>query len=198
MKDPSLTDKTFLCGVAVSVYQNSGTGWVTCSRKWLKPALKPVMCCQVGDKKAQWANFEKKKLLPFNFRVQLSGSDLKNEVKEVTASDNSKEETDHDIQQLVAEEDKETKKYKEKSAGDSKFTPNIDAASNHLDSKNEHADDEHEEEEKRKKKAQIEYQIRSEGVRIGESSDFWNNYKLDIGLAEELGEQALLLFKASM
>lgn len=26
---------------------------------------------------------------------------------------------------------------------------------------------------------------------IGESSDFWNKYKLDIGLAEELGEQAL-------
>ena len=24
MKDPSLVDKTFLCGVAVSVYQNSG------------------------------------------------------------------------------------------------------------------------------------------------------------------------------
>ncbi|KAA6427060.1 MAG: beta-glucosidase [Trebouxia sp. A1-2] len=38
MTDPSLIDKSFLCGVAVSVYQNS------------------------GDRKAQWATFDKKKL----------------------------------------------------------------------------------------------------------------------------------------
>ena len=155
--------------------------------------FKTVLCCRAGDKKAQWANFEKKKLVPFNFRVQLSGSDLKNEVKEVTASDDSKEETDHDIQQLVAEEDKETKKYQEKSDGDSKSTPDIEAASKQLESRNEHAEheDEEEEEDEEKKKAKVEYKVRSEGVKIGESSDFWNNYKLDIGLAEELGEPAL-------
>ena len=143
-----------------------------------------------GDTKAQWANFETKKLVPFNFRVQLSGSDLKNQVEENGTSDGNAEETDHDIQQLVAEEDKETKKYKAKSNGDSD-SHHRNRPSKHHENGNGH-DESGDSEDEEKRKAKIEYKVRSEGVKIGVSSDFWNNYKLDIGLAEELGEQALL------
>lgn len=147
-----------------------------------------IRCVLTGDKKAQWANFEQKKLVPFNFRVQLSGSDLKNQVDSQSSSDASKEDTDHDIQQLVAEEDQETKKFQRKSEVDS---VNGSHASKHLENGNGHSEDSNEE-DKEKQEAKIECKVRSEGVKIGVSSDFWNNYKLDIGLAEELGEQPYL------
>ena len=47
-------------------------------------------------------------MLPFNLRVQLSGSDLKNQVEDRSLSSLEEEDTDHDIQELVAVEDKET------------------------------------------------------------------------------------------
>lgn len=136
-----------------------------------------------GDKKAQWANFEQKKLAPFNFRVQLSGSDLKNQIEHDPSTDNSKDETDHDIQQLVAEEDKETKQYQKKSEDESAHAHTPDIHDNGAAG---------EEDAEKKQEAKIEYKVRSEGVKIGQSSDFWNNYELDIELARDLGEHSTI------
>lgn len=141
-----------------------------------------------GDKKAQWANFEQKKLVPFNFRVQLSGSDLKNQVKHDSSVDNSLEGSDNDIQRLVEEEDKETKQYQKKSEGNSAHAYASDATEHTHDG---NAHDEHgEEDDEKKGNPKIHYKVHSEGVKVGQSSDFWNNYELDIELAKELGEHS--------
>ena len=142
------------------------------------------MLTRSGDKKAQWANFEQKKLVPFNLRVQLSRSDLKNKVDHDPSVDNSKEGSDHDIQALVEEEDKETKQYQKKSEGSS-AQAHASNATEHTSNGNGH--DEHDE---KKEKPKIEYKVHSKGVKVGQSSDFWNNYELDIELAKELGEHS--------
>lgn len=113
--------------------------------------------------------------------MQLSGSDLKNQIQHDPSADNSKEETDHDIQQLVAEEDKETKQYQKKSEDES--------AQAHMPDTHD-KDAGSEEDAEMKQKAKVEYKVRSEGVKIGQSSDFWNNYELDIDLARDLGEDS--------
>ena len=146
------------------------------------------MLTRSGDKKAQWANFEQKKLVPFNFRVQLSGSDLKNQVKHDSSVDNSKEGSDNDIQRLVEEEDKQTKQYQKKSEGNSAHA-HASHATEHT--RDRDGDDKHgEEDDEKKEKPEIEYKVHSEGVKVGQSSDFWNNYELDIKLAKELGEHS--------
>lgn len=113
----------------------------------------------------------------------MSGSDLKNQIEHDSSADNSKEDTDHDIQQLVAQEDKETKQYQKKSEDESAHahmpdTPDKGAAS--------------EEDAEKTQKPKVEYKVRSEGVKIGQSSDFWNNYELDIELARDLGEHSTI------
>ena len=137
-----------------------------------------------GDTKAQWANFEQKKLVPFNFRVQLSGSDLKHQVEHDPSTDNSKEESDHDIQALVEEEDKETKQYQKKSEGILAHAHSSAATEQDGNVHDEHG----EKDDEKKQNPKIEYKVHSAGVKVGQSSDFWNNYELDIELARELGK----------
>ena len=102
------------------------------------------------------------------------------------SQDNSKEGSDHDIQQLVGEEDRETKHYQEKSEGDAACAHKSDA-SEHIHNENGHEEDGKKDDEQ-KEKPKVEYKVHSEGVKVDQSSDFWNNYKLDIDLAKDLGE----------
>lgn len=148
------------------------------------------MLTRSGDKKAQWANFEQKKLVPFNFRVQLSGSDLENQVADDKSSvENSKEGSDHDIQEIVKEEDKETKQYQKKSEG-TLVQAHASNATEHTLNGNGH--DKRGKDNEKKENPKIDYKVHSEGVKVGQSSDFWNNYELDIELAKELGEHTIV------
>ena len=53
-----------------------------------------------GDERAQWANFQQKNLFPFNVRLQLPGSDEKDEDADVLDPGQN---TDHDIQEMVSQ-----------------------------------------------------------------------------------------------
>ena len=124
--------------------------------------------------------------MPFNIRIQLSGSDLKNQVEE-RSTDQAQDDTDHDIQELVAVEDKQTKKYDDKSSRNKAADEGQTAA------KQEHRSSQHDRQQdnsikQEKQKPKVNFKVHGEGIEVGVSSDFWNNYKQDVKLAEDLGQ----------